>query len=565
MKKNYKNIVIAQTESELKFIYNNLPKKKNYLCVPINLQTQLYCIKKNISYYDPINLINNKFHKEALITFEKLIKNIKFEKSYNLSERIEIKILARYYFNSAIFLIEIISQLKKKIKINKIFVSGWFRYDDTYSKYNYYVSFLLKSLYKKKVHKILNQKIKYKKKIFNNNYKLVLEKKLKNKKIIIITNLGYNLFRIINYFFKSKKNYYFLTPINHKISWIKKVIFKFLNLYFFEFKPYKSNKRITIKPLKLSFKFRKNFNISKLLNFRIDQEHYNLIKNKLKFISFQNYFSNKDVSSVISNATRGLNGIILDYANLNKIPFFCIPHGTLSSNFDRFHRIYNDAIADSVTYPKSIFFSQSKISKNFYEKRKKKFKNIKLCGNILYSEEKFKKNSKNKSILYAVTMRGFENIQFLGVEMYYEYLQNLSFLNNLAFTNNLKIFVKNHQSIENLNQALQKKYINLNFTNEKIDKVIASTNLVISFSSSVIEDALYSYKPVILFDQWNRYMHCNSEKNPERLNEAIYYVNKKNNLLKCINTIFKSKKINFNKYIYKGASEKNIKKLFLNY
>ena len=35
--------------------------------------------------------------------------------------------------------------------------------------------------------------------------------------------------------------------------------------------------------------------------------------------------------------------------------------------------------------------------------------------------------------------------------------------------------------------------------------------MLISFSSSSIEDALSSKIPVILFDPWSRYKHCKSE------------------------------------------------------
>ena len=51
--------------------------------------------------------------------------------------------------------------------------------------------------------------------------------------------------------------------------------------------------------------------------------------------------------------------------------------------------------------------------------------------------------------------------------------------------------------------------------------------VTISFSSTIIEDSLYSGVPVILFDRWNRYQHCNAEKNPSK---------------KCSSVLFKSRK-----------------------
>ena len=47
-------------------------------------------------------------------------------------------------------------------------------------------------------------------------------------------------------------------------------------------------------------------------------------------------------------------------------------------------------------------------------------------------------------------------------------------------------------------------------------------------------------------------------------NSAVYYVNSKNNLGKCIKTIVKSTKFNFQKYIYERENSKSFKKLFNN-
>ena len=49
--------------------------------------------------------------------------------------------------------------------------------------------------------------------------------------------------------------------------------------------------------------------------------------------------------------------------------------------------------------------------------------------------------------------------------------------------------------------------------------------MTVSFSSTVIEDSLNSKIPVILFDRWKRYKHCDSETNPHKKNSAVYYLN----------------------------------------
>ena len=78
----------------------------------------------------------------------------------------------------------------------------------------------------------------------------------------------------------------------------------------------------------------------------------------------------------------------------------------------------------------------------------------------------------------------------------------------------------------------------------------------------MIEDSINSKTPVILFDQWERYVHCKSEKDFSKKNEPIYYVNNEKSLKSCIETIEASKKINFNKVIFDKTVNQNIKSIF---
>ena len=54
-----KIICVAQTVKELKFL---LTKGTNNMhVVPLDLEVQIYCIKNNINYFNPINYIKNFF------------------------------------------------------------------------------------------------------------------------------------------------------------------------------------------------------------------------------------------------------------------------------------------------------------------------------------------------------------------------------------------------------------------------------------------------------------------------------------------------------------------------
>ncbi len=45
-----KKLILAQTSEELKFIINKYKNNKNLFCVPLDLETQLYCLDKNINF-----------------------------------------------------------------------------------------------------------------------------------------------------------------------------------------------------------------------------------------------------------------------------------------------------------------------------------------------------------------------------------------------------------------------------------------------------------------------------------------------------------------------------------
>ena len=66
--------------------------------------------------------------------------------------------------------------------------------------------------------------------------------------------------------------------------------------------------------------------------------------------------------------------------------------------------------------------------------------------------------------------------------------------------------------------------------------------------------------PVILFDQWNRYKHCEAEESLEVRTSALYYVNNKDNLNNCIEIIMKNNEFDFGKYIFQSDRKKNIEK-----
>ena len=105
-------VCVAQSVEELKF---SLAKLNNWVkVIPLNLSVQIYCIKNNLSFFNPIDFIENKFHKDCLQKSEKLIKNMKFDNLIYESHISTIKAFIRFRFNSILFLKELLGNILKK-------------------------------------------------------------------------------------------------------------------------------------------------------------------------------------------------------------------------------------------------------------------------------------------------------------------------------------------------------------------------------------------------------------------------------------------------------------------
>ncbi len=557
-----KSICLVQNVEEIIYILRKVKKKVIFL--PLDLSTQLYCINNNLKYYNPLNFINKSFHQDTLIYSEKLIKGLKFGDFVEDSHKKELKAIIRFRFHSIAFIIEIIEKLKHRDKIDEVIVSGFDRYFDTFSKKNIFVSNLVLNLINDIKVTSLN-KISKKYNFSNEQYEFEINNfypKNKNE-YILLTNLGYNFFRIVMSLQRKKKN--IIVPLIGKISFFKRIIYNFLKVKFVEFKKIKINKVSEISLPEINFTY-KGKDLSKVLNLRLIQEKNNLINLKNQSIAIDNFFKKTKIKMVITNLSKGINGYFIDLAKKLNIVSICIPHGTLSQNFDEYDKIYKETISEAITSVNANFHaSQSIISKNFFEWKKENFINILNTGNLIFCGNN-KKNRKNKKkILFAVTMKDFESIQMLGVEMYYEFIDNLYFLENLAKKHKLKFLIKLHPSTYDNYNNLKKIFVNLEFSKKKINEALDKCFVTLSFSSTVIEDSLSSECPVILLDRWQRYKHCISEENTNIKNSAVYYVNNENNLINCLKTISLSEKIDFSKYNSNKTYKLNIKNILNNF
>ena len=181
----------------------------------------------------------------------------------------------------------------------------------------------------------------------------------------------------------------------------------------------------------------------------------------------------------------------------------CIPHGIISESFDNYDNIYKKNIAVAVFNGESKYFAlQSKIIENSLQTHKVQGKTI-ITGNLIFSQNKKNYKNKKKYVLYATTLKKFTNLQYLGIDMFYEYWKTLELLNKIAKEDKRKIMIKIHPFIKNCESYLQKYFKFLKFSNNRIEILLKDAYALISLSSGTIEDALNSKVPVILLIKRN--------------------------------------------------------------
>lgn len=530
-----KKLIIAQDIKELKYIISNIGHL-DYICLPLSLEVQIYCQIKNIPFINLSKFSNNFLHKKIQNKIENIVKKNKITFLKLNSIKNSYYQWLEYKLTCVLFLYYFIISIQKKNKIILI-TSGWGKKDTTTQSY-YFLSKILKILLPKInficIDQISNDE-KIEKKVFN--YKIITNISKRSKKLILFTNLGYNLKNLFLYLLKKKYQIAIFFP--NKINILKKFLLTLFNIYSIEISKEKELNKFTYKLPKIYFKKKDISNCiynneSDLLSFFLNLEN--------KSFAFKRFLKRNKFKLIISNVASGIEGSILEIGKKKNINTFNIPHGTISEYFNKGGKIFNKNIANAIFSKYAVNALQSNISKKF----KIKYKiNDNLClntGNLIFN---YQKENKGEAILYAETNKKFDTYRCYGFQTFYEYLDNLKFLNDFASKNQFKIFVKPHPNFFYLINLLKSNFRNLFFTMEKNESLYKKIKIIISYSSSVIEDGLNSKIPIILFDIHNRYKHCKAETNYNKKNAAIYYINDRVNLFKCINTILKSNSINF--------------------
>ena len=143
-----------------------------------------------------------------------------------------------------------------------------------------------------------------------------------------------------------------------------------------------------------------------------------------------------------------------------KLNSFIISHGlsqNLSINLIKFIKnIAHNVFSGNATH----YAIQTKITLNSLNTHKIKGKPLNT-GNLIFSESISNKDSNN--IIYAVTMKDYTSTTFYGVEMYYEFYENLKSFDEFFRKSKFNLIVKLHPIVSDLKKDFEIKFKNLSF------------------------------------------------------------------------------------------------------
>lgn len=559
-----KTLILIDQPLDNKKLLEIIKTKKKYQILPLNINSKLFLEKNSFENILSTNFFfGNNDHKLALKLGEKLrhqirsnVSNSEFElKKYNAFVKWLSNIIVIKYFNKNIFKLIIIRNILKKkqfsdfifIGLNDFFINNdklfrnYFLNKDQVSIKHFYI--VRKNYFRINFFKNINKATLM-------IYDLLFNIKLNNK--IIISSINYNFINI-----KTNLKKVYLVDKNINFTTILKIFFKYRIqtkiIFPFKKKSYNTDNIFNIK----NFIKNKIISNSKIYKLCLESQIPNISEEFLYlnqcFNKFKSSYKNNYNFYYISPFSLGFYDVVGEFVSLNKHKSMCIPHGTVKSKFlNNYEKYYNSEIADSIINNKfSHLAIQSKLSMDAsikFNKYSKKINISPLCFSVV------NKNIYNNNILLATTFKDENNMKFFGVETFDEYISSTKDIIKIFQNKNLNLIIQPHPTLKNsmltddIKKLLQIKSRNVMISKDPFIKNLKNTLLLLSYSSTVIEEALLSDIPVAIYDRWNRYNHLSNYTNSEyeniryfnNISDLEYFLNrfKTDNQIKKINSKF---------------------------
>jgi len=265
--------------------------------------------------------------------------------------------------------------------------------------------------------------------------------------------------------------------------------------------------------------------------------------------SIENYvrelFSKSNIDVFITHQLRWLDGAVFgQIAKENNVPSILISHGTHPMHDDFFsiyeHKDNARGLLFSPLAKKTFIQSPNTISS--FDGPMDNVKKIRSKPLMWGNDNKINNNNDSRIILHAGTFKELGMRPWI-YETSNEYIHGLQLLVDAVSQMKdtlllIKIRPNMECNIKAINKLLPYSKNYRIITKGSFQQFIEKARLLVSFSSTTIEEALYARTPVGLFGGTSRYRHLNGSIKPPSINtrHAVYHLNK-NNLIKMLHRI----------------------------
>jgi hypothetical protein len=400
----------------------------------------------------------------------------------------------------------------------------------------------------------------------------------KEKKILWATNISYNIPRLVNLF---KEFVYpnFTIGISSPRK-INKLISFFTgqNWNFFNFPP-PASKKNTKDFLKkydelitgIEKKIKNNLEDFKYLDVSLDDLiigflnkglRYEILKTFNGSYAFERVTKVKKPFLVISNQAASYHYAIGEHCKIKNINGILVSHGSHVLSEDKYARDLWSSHSKYMTVTDFPFVAaQTPQIKNFLSNQKKLYSEILKTGPLLFSNKRsidsvkeirktlFPEHSEKKIILHAATpflWKYFLPYVNLTADEYIKTINDLieevDKIENLYLV--LRIRLKSFPGMKL--EEIKSLFVESKSYEVRVDgnfsDFLLGCDLLTSFSSTVIEEALQLERPVLQYDPYNRYSHVKTSENADKHKQisTIYYTKSKKDLGRDLSWIFEN-------------------------
>lgn len=281
---------------------------------------------------------------------------------------------------------------------------------------------------------------------------------------------------------------------------------------------------------------------------------------------------------VLAQHSRMISAVLGELCKLKQIPSLMIPHGSFTPVSDEYSgKEWRENALGLINTPYRYVAIQTPMAKKFLLDVPTRSEPI-ITGPLLFGRKVGSDNvmqlrkqyagNGDKIILHAGTPKQRQSARLLNYETVNEYVDGLiSLVNTINRLKGVCLIIRFRPfeglRAEELRGLLPVSNSCFVATEGEFADYLSIADLLISYSSTTIEDALQNYVPVLLFNKYSRYQHIKgtilSPKSTEILPSPIYNVNSEEDLLFGIKWILSnhlsskvSLSVSFGKYKYRA-------------